>query len=219
MSLLIQIDKLVQLLESPVFTSLRLQLLEPEKNPYLFKCLYGLLMFLPQSSAFLTLRNRLNAVSPLGFLHIAPKAATTGTQTATIAGRSTIRRGEDIKWQELLIHFRQIQLKHERSRRTHQSEDPGMSQNGPASSIVNAPLRNGVGHGAGASRRKGAPDSASSVTSGRVGGSKAGRTPVIGSSGRPLSPQSQGQSIAGGSRTSSATQARRTAAPSIRPKV
>ena len=72
-SLLIQIDKLVQLLESPVFTSLRLQLLEPEKNPYLFKCLYGLLMFLPQSSAFLTLRNRLNAVSPLGFMHVAPR--------------------------------------------------------------------------------------------------------------------------------------------------
>ena len=54
--------------------ALRLQLLEPDRYPYLYKCLYGLLMFLPQSSAFLTLRNRLNAVSPLGFLHVAPKA-------------------------------------------------------------------------------------------------------------------------------------------------
>ncbi|KAJ3046902.1 hypothetical protein HK102_013067, partial [Quaeritorhiza haematococci] len=45
---LIQIDKLVQLLESPVFTYLRLQLLEPDRYPHLFKCLYGILMLLPQ---------------------------------------------------------------------------------------------------------------------------------------------------------------------------
>jgi hypothetical protein len=87
--LLVQIDKLVQLIESPVFTckhslktdalahniplDLRLQLLEPDKYPHLYKCLYGLLMLLPQSPAFISLRNRLNAVSTLGFLHIAPK--------------------------------------------------------------------------------------------------------------------------------------------------
>ena len=86
-----QVDKLVQLIESPVFTckdfqssvaesvinfplDLRLQLLEPERYPYLFKCLYGLLMLLPQSNAFLSLRNRLNAVNSAGFLHIAPKS-------------------------------------------------------------------------------------------------------------------------------------------------
>ncbi len=94
--MLIQIDKLVQLLESPVFTcptstsllpaqqwdpvqlmintvDLRLQLLEPEKYPHLYKCLYGLLMLLPQSSAFAALKNRLNSVSAIGFLHIAPR--------------------------------------------------------------------------------------------------------------------------------------------------
>lgn len=70
--LLIQIDKLVQLLESPVFTHLRLQLLEPEKYPYLYKCLYGILMLLPQSSAFVTLRNRLNSVSSIGYIHVPP---------------------------------------------------------------------------------------------------------------------------------------------------
>ncbi|RDW73877.1 putative enzyme activator VAC14 [Coleophoma crateriformis] len=72
-NMLIQIDKLVQLLESPVFTYLRLQLLEPEKHPHLYKCLYGLLMLLPQSSAFAALKNRLNSVSAIGFLHIAPR--------------------------------------------------------------------------------------------------------------------------------------------------
>jgi hypothetical protein len=94
-NMLIQIDKLVQLLESPVFTcqlsflpqplsasleriltflvDLRLQLLEPESYPYLYKCLYGVLMLLPQSSAFAALKNRLNSVSNIGLLHTGPR--------------------------------------------------------------------------------------------------------------------------------------------------
>ncbi|KAI1117793.1 vacuolar protein 14 C-terminal Fig4p binding-domain-containing protein [Nemania sp. NC0429] len=72
-NILIQIDKLVQLIESPVFTYLRLQLLEPEKYPYLYKCLFGLLMLLPQSAAFAALKNRLNSVSSIGFLHTGPR--------------------------------------------------------------------------------------------------------------------------------------------------
>ncbi|KAJ8593153.1 ARM repeat-containing protein [Rhizopogon salebrosus TDB-379] len=109
--LLVQVDKLVQLIESPVFTYLRLQLLEPERYPYLFKCLYGLLMLLPQSTAFVSLRNRLNAVNSAGFLHIAPKSAPN-----PIASRSKLGRDE-IKWQELLNHFRTLQGKHEKARR------------------------------------------------------------------------------------------------------
>ncbi|KAG0702425.1 vacuolar protein 14 C-terminal Fig4p binding-domain-containing protein [Suillus ampliporus] len=109
--LLVQVDKLVQLIESPVFTYLRLQLLEPERYPYLFKCLYGLLMLLPQSTAFVSLRNRLNAVNSAGFLHIAPKATPN-----PIASRSKLGR-DDIKWQDLLNHFRALQGKHEKARR------------------------------------------------------------------------------------------------------
>lgn len=109
--LLVQVDKLVQLIESPVFTYLRLQLLEPERYPYLFKCLYGLLMLLPQSTAFVSLRNRLNAVNSAGFLHIAPKPTPN-----PIASRSKLGRDE-IKWQELLNHFRALQSKHEKARR------------------------------------------------------------------------------------------------------
>jgi vacuole morphology and inheritance protein 14 len=56
-----------------LLTDLRLQLLEPEKYPHLYKCLYGLLMLLPQSSAFAALKNRLNSVSAIGYLHIAPR--------------------------------------------------------------------------------------------------------------------------------------------------
>ncbi|GAA93820.1 uncharacterized protein L969DRAFT_92262 [Mixia osmundae IAM 14324] len=117
-NLLIQIDKLVQLLESPVFTSLRLQLLEPDRYPYLYKALYGILMLLPQSSAFATLRNRLSAVSNLGFLHAAPRIS------YTAAGASPrppgVRRQDEIKdairWQDLLSHFRAVQTRHERAR-------------------------------------------------------------------------------------------------------
>ncbi|GAA5933373.1 hypothetical protein JCM3775_000671 [Rhodotorula graminis] len=93
--MLIQIDKLVQLIESPVFTSLRLQLLEPERHPYLLKAMYGLLMLLPQSSAFATLRNRLSAVSSLGFLQTVPRASlispphrTTTPLSSTLSGPS-----------------------------------------------------------------------------------------------------------------------------------
>ncbi|KAH9943223.1 ARM repeat-containing protein [Epithele typhae] len=110
--LLVQVDKLVQLIESPVFTYLRLQLLEPEKYPFLLKCLYGLLMVLPQSSAFLSLRNRLNAVNTASFPQITPKS-TVGNLSST---RSKLGR-EDIKWQELLQHFRTVQMKHEKARR------------------------------------------------------------------------------------------------------
>ncbi|KAJ2806309.1 hypothetical protein H4R20_001734 [Coemansia guatemalensis] len=64
-SFLVQLDKLVQLLESPVFTFVRLQLLDPILHPLLIRTLYGLLMMLPQSSAFAILRNRLSTVAML----------------------------------------------------------------------------------------------------------------------------------------------------------
>lgn len=43
-------------------TDLRLQLLDVKSNPYLIKALYGLLMLLPQSSAFQLLSHRLQCV-------------------------------------------------------------------------------------------------------------------------------------------------------------
>jgi len=127
---LIQIDKLVQLLESPVFTYLRIQLLEPEKYPHLYKCLYGLLMLLPQSSAFAALKNRLNSVSAIGYLHIAPRtntgAAPSGTPGGTFGesrnriGMGALKAREEeskVKWVELLDRFKQTQEKARRSQR------------------------------------------------------------------------------------------------------
>jgi len=62
---LMQVDKLVQLLESPIFIRLRLQLLEVGRHPELVKSLYGLLMILPQSQAFKTLSDRLATISSM----------------------------------------------------------------------------------------------------------------------------------------------------------
>ena len=64
---LMQIDKLVHLLESPIFCHLRLQLLDvhaPHHEP-LLKSIYGLLMCLPQGDAFRLLNDRLTAVCNL----------------------------------------------------------------------------------------------------------------------------------------------------------
>merc|ERR1712129_258947 len=67
-SFLMQVDKLVTLIESPTFVHLRLELLEPYKNPYLLKIMYGLLMLLPQNNAFNSLRIRLQSASSFGLL-------------------------------------------------------------------------------------------------------------------------------------------------------
>eukprot|EP00656_Telonema_subtile_P056776 TRINITY_DN9161_c0_g1_i3.p1 TRINITY_DN9161_c0_g1~~TRINITY_DN9161_c0_g1_i3.p1 ORF type:complete len:277 (-),score=86.09 TRINITY_DN9161_c0_g1_i3:86-916(-) len=68
---LVQLDRLVLLLESPAFTFLRLQLLEPQQNPDLIKSLYGIMMLLPQTDAYNTLKGRLEC---LNILCLLPKA-------------------------------------------------------------------------------------------------------------------------------------------------
>ncbi|EEB06198.1 vacuolar protein [Schizosaccharomyces japonicus yFS275] len=101
MQILIQLDKLIQLIESPVFTSMRLQLLEPDRYPSLIKALYGVLMLLPQSSAFRTLRERLQCVFPL--------------RSGMSISKDRFNRGnrDDQNSIELLECFRHTQNKHQ----------------------------------------------------------------------------------------------------------
>lgn len=126
-NILIQIDKLVQLIESPVFTYLRLQLLEPEKYPYLYKCLYGLLMLLPQSSAFAALKNRLNSVSSIGYLHSAPRPSTTTPSSSNYDRPNRLKGREEgpIRWDQLLEKFRSVQDKARRAQRLGGGLDEG----------------------------------------------------------------------------------------------
>ncbi|CAE6520257.1 unnamed protein product [Rhizoctonia solani] len=185
--LLVQIDKLVQLIESPVFTSLRLQLLEPDRYPYLFKCLYGLLMLLPQSSAFISLSRRLNAVGSMGVQQMPQRTSTVATQ---VANRSKVARDE-IKWQELLSHFRSVQAKHEKARRRDLAIEPEFSFIDP-----NEPDR-AQGSNRPTMRRK-LSSQPNDVPTGRQGGALSPLNPkrgllgsavsAIGGGGRPTSP-------------------------------
>ena len=118
--LLTQLDILVQLLESPIFLKLRLQLLEPEKHPYLYKTLYGLLMILPQSSTFTTLKNRISLVSGVNSLNtpsgssgpITTPVATPGaTNSSTSVGNQLSIKRKRIY--EMLDKFTKAQEKHE----------------------------------------------------------------------------------------------------------
>ncbi|KAK7205325.1 vacuolar protein 14 C-terminal Fig4p binding-domain-containing protein [Myxozyma melibiosi] len=160
-TLLIQVDKLIQLLESPVFTYLRLQLLEPEKYPYLYRCLYGLLMLLPQSSAFATLRNRLNSVSAIGYLHIVPPAlmSSGGGATSATSGKQPVfnrfkGRIDEARWNDLLDKFRTVQTKHERLRRQVQGAGPA---NGLGMTGIDFPTEN-ARHGSSLNQGNSAPE-------------------------------------------------------------
>ena len=68
--LLMEIDSVVAMIESPIFSGLRVALLEPAENPHLLKALYAILMFLPQSRAYETLCNRLQNVPTLELLKL-----------------------------------------------------------------------------------------------------------------------------------------------------
>ncbi|GLC41783.1 hypothetical protein PLESTM_001239100 [Pleodorina starrii] len=83
--LLVQIDRLVALLETPCFTFLRLQLLEPRKHPSLLRALYGLLMLLPQCNAFRMLNARLQAVPTLELLQLGGGLGPTANGRASAA--------------------------------------------------------------------------------------------------------------------------------------
>uniref|UniRef100_UPI00398E6C95 protein VAC14 homolog isoform X2 n=1 Tax=Pristiophorus japonicus TaxID=55135 RepID=UPI00398E6C95 len=100
---LTEVDKLVQLIECPIFTYLRLQLLDVENNPYLIKALYGLLMLLPQSKAFQLLSQRLQCVPNPELMRTTPseKPVTSNRQIPS-----------EIDYSELLQHFEKVQKKH-----------------------------------------------------------------------------------------------------------
>lgn len=113
---LIQIDILVQFLESPAFTSLRMQLLEPYKYPYLYKCLYGILMVLPQSKAFHILDNRLNSVGRVASQSLSSSPGHSSPTSSVGRGSSNgSTQSGSTRWhqyQDLLEHFQQVCEQH-----------------------------------------------------------------------------------------------------------
>nr|KJB15355.1 hypothetical protein B456_002G172300 [Gossypium raimondii] len=93
---LVQLDKLIRLLETPIFAYLRLQLLEPGRYIWLLKALYGLLMLLPQqSAAFKILRTRLKTVPSHSFNGDQLKRASSGNPYSQILHYSGSQITED----------------------------------------------------------------------------------------------------------------------------
>ena len=103
-------------------------------------------MLLPQSSAFAALKNRLNSVSAIGYLHIAPRTTyvsshvrqkstetkfSSGTPTATTStsfdrpNRLKPREEGAIKWNELLEKFKSVQEKAKRANRMQGAGEEG----------------------------------------------------------------------------------------------
>ncbi|XP_064073732.1 protein VAC14 homolog [Vanessa tameamea] len=92
---LTEVDKLVQLIESPVFAYLRLELLGGAGSAELRAALFGLLMLLPQSEAFHALRRR---------LHCAPHDIT--------APAAPPQQQWELDFPALLAEFRRVQAAH-----------------------------------------------------------------------------------------------------------
>ncbi|XP_055700126.1 protein VAC14 homolog [Phlebotomus papatasi] len=105
---LTEIDKLVQLIESPIFASLRLTLISQEKKcpdaHYLAQALFGILMLLPQTDAFLLLKNRLQCV-PMYWGH--------NTEVDTSL---SVENQSSIDFNALLEHFQKVQEFHHQQR-------------------------------------------------------------------------------------------------------
>ncbi|XP_056637981.1 protein VAC14 homolog isoform X1 [Diorhabda sublineata] len=109
---LIEIDKLVQLIESPIFAYLRLELLEVPCNKSLVRALYGLLMLLPQTDAFTTLRTRLSCIPSLQ-LHCEDNNVTKKKSSLV----------STVNFQQLLDHFIDVQEKHKEYKQSQRSKE------------------------------------------------------------------------------------------------
>ncbi|KAL8603321.1 hypothetical protein ACOMHN_054017 [Nucella lapillus] len=121
MDILKEIDKLVQLLESPVFAYLRMHLLAGERSADLVRSLYGLLMLLPQSEAFRLLKGRLECVPPPLNGSSAGLADAAGRCGAAVKGGERDLQTSDIPFSELVEHFVTVQTAHRRVRMEQQA--------------------------------------------------------------------------------------------------
>lgn len=110
-AILMQIDRLVLLLESPSYTFLRLQLLEPTNHPELIKGLYGILMLLPQSDAYHKLKSRLDCINTLAILPLHTKDA------------SSTKEAPGVNFESMTKHFDTVVERHMEARR--QEDDRG----------------------------------------------------------------------------------------------
>ncbi|XP_055906831.1 protein VAC14 homolog [Eupeodes corollae] len=107
LELLNELDKLVQLIESPIFATLRLTLVSKANKcadaQHLAHALFGILMLLPQTEAFDMLKNRLQCVP--NYWGQVP-----------IDGKHSLESKSKINFNELLEYFEKIQKLHREQR-------------------------------------------------------------------------------------------------------
>ena len=137
---LTQIDWIVQLIESPIFSSLRMRLLDVNNNQYLIQSLYGLLMILPQSEAYRKLSHRLDQVCK--FMSAQPHFKTISSATSNKQGLACTTTGSsgssggaggkeakrtnsssNVSLESLMKHFNNIQILRAKTTRTVDIED------------------------------------------------------------------------------------------------
>lgn len=115
MELLTQIDWVVQLIESPVFSPLRMKLLDLNVNQYLLQSLYGLLMVLPQSEAYKRLSHRLDQAYKFMSIqsHFKSQSGLSATgRPAQPATKETVSKktgSPATSYESLMKHYLQIQ--------------------------------------------------------------------------------------------------------------
>ncbi|KAL6350838.1 hypothetical protein AAG906_031424 [Vitis piasezkii] len=151
---LVQLDKLVRLLETPIFAYLRLQLLEPGRYIWLLKVLYGLLMLLPQqSAAFKILRTRLKTVPPSSFSGEQMKQTSSGNPYSQIlhhmpSGSQVIEDGDvnhdanvhnGINFASRLQQFEHMQHQHRMHSKSSQAQSRNNSTSYSSSKEVQRP--------------------------------------------------------------------------------
>uniref|UniRef100_A0A7C9AXU5 Vacuolar protein 14 C-terminal Fig4-binding domain-containing protein n=1 Tax=Opuntia streptacantha TaxID=393608 RepID=A0A7C9AXU5_OPUST len=142
---LVQLDKLIRLLETPIFAYLRLQLLEPGRYPWLLKALYGLLMLLPQqSAAFKILRTRLKTVPSYSFSGEQLQNTSLGTSHIRGPNHIPVQDGE-VKQDKQGINFALRLQQFEKMQRQHRAraKSQAKSQNTSASKVIQTAEGNG----------------------------------------------------------------------------
>ncbi|KAK9694328.1 Vacuolar protein 14 C-terminal Fig4p binding [Popillia japonica] len=113
-TLLTEIDKLVRLIESPIFAYLRLELLKVPADECLVRALYGLLMLLPQTEAFTILKTRLSCIPSL-HLHCDKRSQ---TEIKPVPARMS-----NIDFPKLLERFKRVQENHREYKKAMRAKD------------------------------------------------------------------------------------------------
>ncbi|KAL6928785.1 hypothetical protein ACO0SA_002114 [Hanseniaspora valbyensis] len=109
---LMQLDILVQLMESQSMTQMRMDLLMNDKQ-YLIKLLYSILMLLPQSSsAFSLLNNRLNSISQFKNMSVSssssPRSISSSTRSISVNSNKSIMTSNNFQFVDLLEYYNNV---------------------------------------------------------------------------------------------------------------